>query len=212
MSDPLKPKSGHARHDTALIHGLSASEVQSLSEACIDMVCRFHPGMIGNATSTFKQYNVIAADLVAKVCSHCFPSVLWFTRLTSSGKIPPNITVDQAAAIPLCLGTAALGLYAKRGNRGGAGLTPPWEEGGRGKYNGQPILVFGGSSSVGQYGKGILILVDVVLIILLSSVIQLAKLSGFSPIITTSSLAHADYLKSLGATYVLDRNAPLTSI
>jgi len=37
-------------------------------------------------------------------------------------------------------------------------------------------------------------------------VIQLAKLSGLSPIITTSSLKHADFLKSLGATHVLDRN------
>lgn len=36
--------------------------------------------------------------------------------------------------------------------------------------------------------------------------IQLAKLSGFSPIITTASLKHTDYLKSLGATHVLDRH------
>ena len=36
---------------------------------------------------------------------------------------------------------------------GTAGLTPPWEAGGRGKYHGQPIIVFGGASSVGQYGK-----------------------------------------------------------
>ena len=38
------------------------------------------------------------------------------------------------------------------------------------------------------------------------SVIQLAKLSGFSPIITTASLKHAESLKSLGATHVIDRN------
>ena len=36
--------------------------------------------------------------------------------------------------------------------------------------------------------------------------IQLAKLSGFSPIITTASLKHADYLKSIGATHVIDRS------
>jgi len=41
MSDPdVKPKSGHARHDTALIHGLSASEVADLSEACIEAKSR----------------------------------------------------------------------------------------------------------------------------------------------------------------------------
>jgi NADPH:quinone reductase-like Zn-dependent oxidoreductase len=35
--------------------------------------------------------------------------------------------------------------------------------------------------------------------------IQLAKLSGFSPIITTASLQHAEHLKTLGATHVIDR-------
>ncbi len=41
---------------------------------------------------------------------------------------------------------------------------------------------------------------------LFRTAIQLAKLQGFSPIITMSSLKHADYLKSLGATHVLDRS------
>lgn len=36
--------------------------------------------------------------------------------------------------------------------RGTAALTPPWEAGGRGKYHDQPIVVFGGATSVGQYG------------------------------------------------------------
>ncbi|HEV7737525.1 MAG TPA: hypothetical protein VGO47_09170, partial [Chlamydiales bacterium] len=40
-----------------------------------------------------------------------------------------------------------------------------------------------------------------------SSAIQLAKLSGFSPIATTASTHHTDYLKSLGATHVIDRKA-----
>ena len=43
------------------------------------------------------------------------------------------------------------------------------------------------------------------------AVIQLAKLSGFSPIITTASLKNTDFLKSLGATHVIDRNADLPS-
>ena len=42
-------------------------------------------------------------------------------------------------------------------------------------------------------------------------VIQLAKYSGFSPIITTASLKHADELKSLGATHVIDRNASVVA-
>ena len=36
--------------------------------------------------------------------------------------------------------------------------------------------------------------------------IQLAKLSGFSPIITTASLTHSDALKAIGATHILDRS------
>ena len=36
--------------------------------------------------------------------------------------------------------------------------------------------------------------------------IQLARLSGFSPIITTVSLHNVEYLQSLGATRVLDRH------
>lgn len=39
----------------------------------------------------------------------------------------------------------------------------------------------------------------------LSTVIQLARLSGFSPIVTTASLHNTDLVKSLGATHVIDR-------
>lgn len=38
--------------------------------------------------------------------------------------------------------------------------------------------------------------------------IQLAQLSGFSPIITTSSPRHKDALTALGATHVIDRDLP----
>ena len=42
----------------------------------------------------------------------------------------------------------------------------------------------------------------------ISTVIQLSKLSGFNPIITTASLHNTDALKEIGATHVLDRNLP----
>ena len=41
--------------------------------------------------------------------------------------------------------------------------------------------------------------------------IQFAKLSGFSPIITTASLRNTDLLKSLGATHVIVRHTPASS-
>ncbi|KAF6755349.1 hypothetical protein DFP72DRAFT_1067641 [Ephemerocybe angulata] len=40
-------------------------------------------------------------------------------------------------------------------------------------------------------------------------VIQLAKISGFNYIITTTPLKHTEYLKSYGATHVIDRILPL---
>ncbi|KAI0728650.1 NAD(P)-binding protein [Fomitopsis betulina] len=58
----------------------------------------------------------------------------------------------------------------------------------RGKYARQPTVVFGGASTVGQMA------------------IQLLKLSGFSPIIATASAHNFDYLRTLGATHILDRN------
>ena len=45
-----------------------------------------------------------------------------------------------------------------------------------------------------------------------SPAIQIAKLSGFSPIIATASLKHEAFLKTLGATHVIDRNTPATTL
>lgn len=52
------------------------------------------------------------------------------------------------------MATAALGLYdKKRSPYGGIGLAPPWVEGGRGKYAGEPIVILAGATGVGQHGK-----------------------------------------------------------
>jgi len=131
----------------------------------------FSGGDFSNRSSTFQQYAVEEAEFVAK--------------------IPDSMSFDEAASIPLGLDTAAFALYSRHEvavAKFSVGLYPPWEEGGRGKYAGKPLVVIGGASSVGQ------------------NVIQLAKLSGFSPIITTASLRNTEFLVSLGATHVLDRN------
>jgi len=101
-------------------------------------------------------------------------------------KVPSNITFDQAASIPLGMSTAYLAMYNTSPH--GIGLKNPVDPAGQGHSKGEPFVVLGGATSVGQYA------------------IQFAKLSGFSPIITTASVKHADYLKPLGATHVLDRN------
>ncbi|KAE9399386.1 GroES-like protein [Gymnopus androsaceus JB14] len=54
-------------------------------------------------------------------------------------------------------------------------------------FAGKPAFVLGGSTSVGQYA------------------IQIFKFLGFSTIITYASARHTDFLKSLGATHVIDR-------
>ncbi|THH16074.1 hypothetical protein EUX98_g9361 [Antrodiella citrinella] len=122
--------------------------------------------------AAFQQYSVSPAAIVAK--------------------IPSQLSFDQAAAIPVAAATAAVGLYSPNAAQS-ATLTAPWAEGGLGRYAGQPILIVGGSSTVGQ------------------AVIQFAKLSGFSPIITTVSPSNFALTTSLGATHPLDRNAPLTA-
>ncbi|KAI9573299.1 chaperonin 10-like protein [Boletus coccyginus] len=105
-------------------------------------------------------------------------------------KLPANITFDQAASLPLGVSTTVIPLYSP--SPAGVGLKAPWD-GGRGHYAEQPALVLGGAGSVGQYA------------------IQFAKLSGFSPIITTASPRNTDLLKSLGATHVIDRHTPPSS-
>lgn len=67
-------------------------------------------------------------------------------------RVPANISFEEAATVPLGLATAAIALYNAPSARS-AGLTAPWEAGGKGKYVGQAALVVGGASSVGQYGK-----------------------------------------------------------
>ncbi|KAI9463862.1 chaperonin 10-like protein [Boletus coccyginus] len=99
--------------------------------------------------------------------------------------IPPNLSFDQAASISVAFSPFAVATYAQEPL--GIALTPPFEEDGLGKYAARPIVIFGGASSVGQQA------------------IQLAKLSGFSPIITTASLHNQELLLSLGATHVIDR-------
>jgi len=137
----------------------------------------FHQGLQNfDRYGSFQQYVLVPAEIAAK--------------------IPDNITFEQASTIPLALATAAEGLYgnANRAETNANRLTPPpWEVGGEGAFKGKSIVVFGGSTSVGQYA------------------LQLLKLSGFSTIITTASIHNADLLKSLGATHVIDRKADVVS-
>ena len=72
--------------------------------------------------------------------------------ITDTSQVPANVSPDQAASIPACLATAAIGLFHKENPDGSAALYPPWEDGGIGKYKSEPIFVPGGASTVGQFG------------------------------------------------------------
>lgn len=124
-------------------------------------------------------------------------------------QIPPSLSFDEAATIPLAISTAGVGLYGPVERGGGTGLTPPWLNEGRKKYSGQPVVVFGGSGSVGKYSTyNDKLTQKRVFSDETSLAIQLAKLSGFSPIVTTASPQNFELVKSLGATHVVDRHLP----
>ncbi|KZT19489.1 medium-chain dehydrogenase/reductase like protein [Neolentinus lepideus HHB14362 ss-1] len=104
-------------------------------------------------------------------------------------KIPSSLDYDEASTIPVGAVTAAAALYDLC-----LGLTVPWAEGGEGLYKGQTLVVLGGSSSVGSYS---------------ASILNLSSISALSfKVVTTSSPAHIVYLKSIGASVVVDRSSP----
>ena len=66
-------------------------------------------------------------------------------------QIPSNISYDEASTLPAALTAPYIGLYNQSPH--GIGLVPPVTPEGMGKYAGNPIVILGGSSSVGQNGK-----------------------------------------------------------
>lgn len=99
------------------------------------------------------------------------------------GKIPANITAEQAATVPVNAVTAFHTLVTD------LGLELPWPkpEGYRPEKD-ERILVWGGSSSVGQY------------------VLQVLKYYGHKHVTAVASGRHHDMLKALGAEEVVDYN------
>ena len=67
-------------------------------------------------------------------------------------QVPENITLEQAATVPLGLATVTTGIWARGPGARSVSIPAPWEEGGETQNAGKPILVLGGTSNVGQYG------------------------------------------------------------
>ncbi|KAL2831969.1 chaperonin 10-like protein [Aspergillus pseudoustus] len=91
-------------------------------------------------------------------------------------RLPPNISFEAGATVPLASMTAALALYQN------LALPLPWNP----ARTETPVLIYGGASAVGAYA------------------LKLAKLSGLSPIITVTG-SGIEFVKSLGAAdYIID--------
>jgi NADPH:quinone reductase-like Zn-dependent oxidoreductase len=119
-----------------------------------DRVAAFH--RMGEKHGTYADFTVVPA-------STTFP-------------LPPNISFEAGAGLPLSFMTAALGLYQH------LHMPLPTIPGNKNI----PILIYGGASAVGAYA------------------LQLAKLSGLGPIITVAG-SGIDFVQSLNAaTHIVD--------
>jgi NADPH:quinone reductase-like Zn-dependent oxidoreductase len=104
-------------------------------------------------------------------------------------KLPKNLSLKEGAAIGVGLVTAGSVLEELKVNIFGSEKETALKEEDR-----KSLLVWGGSSGVGSY------------------VIQLAKVAKFEKIIAVASDRHNDFLKSIGATDILDRFKPLEEL
>ena len=111
----------------------------------------FFQGAFVSDSGTFQEFTVQPADILGKV--RVGIEELESKGLLSGCKIPDSIGFDAAAALPVGVTTAAVSLYSYKGSDDIPVFTPPWLDGGEGRYTGKSIVVLGGSSSVGQYGK-----------------------------------------------------------
>ena len=67
-------------------------------------------------------------------------------------QIPDTLSFESAATLPSGVATAAFPLYNWAESAASARLTAPWLDGGRGKYVGKSIFIFGGAAVMGQFG------------------------------------------------------------
>ncbi|KAF6765358.1 chaperonin 10-like protein [Ephemerocybe angulata] len=101
-------------------------------------------------------------------------------------KIPDSLPLEKAVTYPDNFATAFYTLFSQ------IGLPIPTEYPSKSSPPkcAAPILVYGGGATSGQY------------------MIQLLALAGYKNIITAASKHHEDYLRSLGATHVVDYRSP----
>ncbi|KAF2258387.1 zinc-binding oxidoreductase CipB [Lojkania enalia] len=140
-------------------------------------VTRFQPDdrVVGHAVSMDKRSN--------RSCEGAFQEyAVLRTNLVSP--IPEYMTFENACVLPLCLSTAACGLFMKDY----LALRHPNTTTSKGS-TGQTLLVWGGSTAVGR------------------NAVQLAVAAGYD-VIATSSPKNFSYMSQLGASQAFDYHSP----
>ncbi|KZO93631.1 GroES-like protein [Calocera viscosa TUFC12733] len=139
---------------------------------------------VGPGVTAFKTGDRVISFVERKTARHSGFQTYTIGNVTRTVKLPSSYTFEEGSTIPLAYVTAGAGLEAALDIVLPA---PPADIPAASKN--QPLLVWGGSSSVGAF------------------VIQLAKAAGYTVLSTSSPRNHA-YVKSLGASAVLDYNDP----
>lgn len=137
------------------------------------LVSRFQPGdrVVGHAVSIDKRSN--------RACEGAFQEFV-VLRDNLVSPIPDDLSFERACVLPLCLSTAACGLFMQDY----LGLPHPSVK--TQKHSaGQTLVVWGGSTSLG------------------ANAIQLAVAAGYE-VITTASPKNFAYVQKLGATKAFD--------
>jgi NADPH2:quinone reductase len=107
------------------------------------------------------------------------------------GRVPPSVTQDEAATLPLNVLTMYIALFDESTHGFPSPLTPAGQSF---DYKNTPLVILGGGSNCGKFA------------------IQLAKWAGFGTIVTIAGKGKASYLTELGATHVIDRTLPEDTI
>lgn len=124
----------------------------------------------------------------SKVMEHTDTAGLQQYALLSTNlcaRIPPDLSDDQAATIPV----NSLAPFVALFHETGLGLPPPGTNDARMfGYKEKTLLIIGAGSNCGKFG------------------VQFAKMVGFGTIIALASLSSETMLKSYGATHIVDRH------
>ncbi|KAF5332527.1 hypothetical protein D9611_005123 [Ephemerocybe angulata] len=131
-------------------------------------------------------YAIQPRSLVSKVSTPPFVAFESESAVTDTLQIPDSLPLEKAVTFPDNFATAFYTLFSQ------IGLPIPTEYPSKTSppRSAAPILVYGGGATSGQY------------------MIQLLALAGYKNIITAASKHHEDYLRSLGATHVVDYRSP----